>query len=105
MMKMIRTQNKAALAMVYKDFAKQAKLTTEQAEKLNDLMADNVVDSISHITDVLRDGKSREEINALFDARDVAFAEKIQAMLGPEGFSQYQDYTRSLGSHLVAEQL
>jgi RNA polymerase sigma factor (sigma-70 family) len=104
MMKMIRAQNKAALQMAYKDFAKKANLTAEQTEKLSDLLADNAVGCIEPIMEILRDGKTREEVNGLFDARDAAFLEKVQALLGPEGLAQYQDFTRDLVNHATAEQ-
>jgi len=104
MMKMIRAQNKAALQMAYKDFARKAKLTTEQTDQLSDLLADNAVGCIEPITEILRDGKSPEEVNKLFDARDAAFLEKVLALLGPEGFAQYQAYTHNLVSAGTAEQ-
>lgn len=104
MMKAIRDQQKMAMGMVYKDFAKRAKLPTEQANKLGDLLADNIMENITHITEVLREGKSAEERDRLFAAQDLALQEKVNALLGPDGFAQYQEYTRNLASHLTAEQ-
>src|SRR5438093_2296044 len=40
----------------------------------------------------------------LFAGQEVALQEKVNELLGPEGFSQYQDYTRNLVSYLNAEQ-
>jgi RNA polymerase sigma factor (sigma-70 family) len=102
--KLIRDQQKMGMGMIYKDFVKRAELPKEQAEKLNDLLADDVMENIDHTTAVLRDGKSREAMEALFAAQEAVLAGKVQALLGPEEFARYQDFTRNLPSHLTAEQ-
>ena len=56
MWKMIRDQQKTGMASIYKDFAKKLDMPKEQVEKLIDLLADNVMENIDHITAVLRDG-------------------------------------------------
>jgi RNA polymerase sigma factor (sigma-70 family) len=104
MMKMIREQQKTGMSVIYKDFAKRANLTTEQTEKLNDLLADHVMGNIDQITTVLRDGKAGDEMNQVFKAQDDALQEKVQALLGQDAYSQYQDFTRNIGSYLTAEQ-
>ena len=35
---------------------------------------------------------------------EAALQEKVQALLGPDAFAQYQDYTRNLAGHLTADQ-
>ena len=104
MQKLVRDQQKAGLTVIYKDFAKYAKLAPEQAEKLNDLLADNVMENIDRITAVLRDGKTPAQSEQVFAEQEAILLGKVQALLGPDGLAQYQDYTRNLGSHLTAEQ-
>jgi RNA polymerase sigma factor (sigma-70 family) len=104
MMKLIRDQNKVALKQAYQDFAKRANLSSEQSDKLSELLADNVVGSIEHITALLRDAKSPAEVDGLFAGREAALLKEVQALLGSEGLAQYQDYTRNLASHATAEQ-
>ena len=104
MKKLIRDQQKAGMTMMYGAFAREAKLSKEQTEQLNDLLADNVMENIDTITAVLRDGKSPEERDQLFAQHDAALLEKIGALLGAENVSQYEEYTRDLASHLTAEQ-
>lgn len=104
MYKLIRDQQKAGLGMIYKDFAKRANLPAEQGEKLNDLLADNVMENIDRITEVLRDGKSPQEMEQVFAAQEAVLLEKVQTLLGAEGLAQYQDYTKNLASYLTAEQ-
>ena len=104
MYKLIRDQQKAGLGMIYKDFAKKLKLTPEDTGKFSDVLADNIMENIDHITELLRDGSSPERMEQVFAAQDAALSEKVQALLGPESFGQFQEYTRNLGSYLTAEQ-
>lgn len=104
MRKLIRDQQKAGMGMIYKEFAKRAKLPTEQDDKLADLLADDVMDNIDRITEVLRDGKGPAEMEQVFASQETALQEKVKALLGPEGFTAYQDFTKNLASHLTAEQ-
>jgi hypothetical protein len=101
---MLRDQQKMGMSVIYKGLAQQLKLTTEQTDKLNDLLADHIMDNVGNVTAVLRDKSQPEQINALFAAQDAALKDQIQALLGPDGLSQYQDYYRNLLSTLTAEQ-
>ena len=104
MVKAIRAQQKAGMTMIYKDFVKQAKLSDDQAEKLQDMLADHVMDNIDRITAVLREGKSADEMEQVFRQQESALNDKVQSLIGADAFAQYQDYTRNLGSYLTAEQ-
>ncbi len=104
MYKVIRDQQKMGLSMVYKDFTNRVNLPAEQSEKLVNLLADEVMENIDRITEVLRDGKSPAEMNQVFTEQEAALAEKVRTLLGPDGFAQYQEYTKNLASHLTAEQ-
>jgi len=102
--KLLRDQQKMGMSLVYKGFAKNAKLTSEQTDKLNELLADHVMENVDHITTVLRDKPTPEQMNDLFAGQDAALQDKLQALLGPDGQAQYQDYTKNLLSTLTAEQ-
>jgi RNA polymerase sigma factor (sigma-70 family) len=104
MWKLIRDQQKASLTAIYKEFASRMTLPPEQADKLVNLLADDVMENIDHVTAVLREGKTPEQMNQVFAAQEAALLEKVKGLLGPEGESQYQDYTRNLASHLTVEQ-
>lgn len=104
MWKVIRDQQKVGMASIYKDFAKKLKLPEEQTEKLADLLADNVMENIDHITTVLRDGMTPAQMEPIFAGQEAAMLEKIQELLGPEALSQYQEYTKRLASNITAEQ-
>ena len=104
MWKVIRDQQKMGMASIYKDFAKKLDLPKEQADKLVDLLADNVMENIDHITAVLRDGLTPAQMEPIFAGQEAALLEKIQALLGPEALPQYQEYTKRLLSNITAEQ-
>ncbi|HEV2694931.1 MAG TPA: sigma-70 family RNA polymerase sigma factor [Verrucomicrobiae bacterium] len=102
--KALRDQQKMGMSSIYKDFAKRLNLTPEMTGKLNDLLADNVMDNVDLITQVLHDGKSQAEINQIFSAADTTFQGKVQALLGDDAVAQYKDYTQNLLSSLSATQ-
>jgi RNA polymerase sigma factor (sigma-70 family) len=102
--KLLRDQQKLGMTTIYKAFVQRQNLSPELADKFNDLLADHVMDNVDQITEVLRDGKTEEQINQVFAGQDAALQEKLQALIGPDGVSQYREYTRNLGSTLTSEQ-
>ncbi|HWI58535.1 MAG TPA: sigma-70 family RNA polymerase sigma factor, partial [Bacillota bacterium] len=102
--KMLRDQQKMGMGLIYKGLTQRLKLTSEQTGQLNDLLADHIMDNVGHVTTVLRDKPAPEQMNALFAAQETALQEKVQALLGPDGLAQYQDYTKNLLSTLSADQ-
>jgi hypothetical protein len=79
-------------------------LSTNQVEKLNELLADNVMENVERITEVLRDKKSPAQAEEVFAAQEAAVLEKVKELVGPEGLSEYVDYTKNIASYLTAEQ-
>jgi hypothetical protein len=102
--KMLRDQQKMGMSRIYKGLAEKLKLPSEQADKFNDLLADQVMDNVDQITTTLRDKATLEQVNSVFDQQEAALQQKVQALIGPDGLSQYQDYTKNLLSTLTAEQ-
>lgn len=104
MWKVIRDQQKVGMASIYKDFAKKLNLPAEQVEQFNDLLADNVMENIDHVTAVLQDGITPAQMEPVFAGQEAALLEKIESLLGPDGLVDYQEYTRRLASNITAEQ-
>lgn len=102
--KMIRDQQKAGMSMIYKGFAEKAKLTPDQTEKINDLLADHIMQNISNVTAVLHDKPTTYQMTQTFAAQEAALEDKVQALVGPDGLAQYQDYTKNLLSTLSTQQ-
>jgi hypothetical protein len=101
--KTIREHNKMVVSGIYSDLAKRLKLTPEQTGQFNDLLADHGMDNADLVTQALHDGKSQAEVRQIFSASDTAFQGKVQALLGDDALTQYQDYTKNLSSTLFIE--
>jgi RNA polymerase sigma factor (sigma-70 family) len=104
MQRLIRDQQKMGLTAIYRDLSKSAKLSKEQSDKLNDLLADNVMTNLHNVSTVLHDHKTPAEMNQVFADQEAALQQSVQSLLGNEGFDQYQEYNRNLISHLTSEQ-
>jgi len=102
--KAMRDQQRMGMGAIYSDLAKRLELTPEQAGQFKDLLADHVMDSIDLITQSLHDKNTQSEIDRLFSAQNSGLQDKLQALLGPDGAAQYQDYTKNLGSTLTVAQ-
>ncbi len=102
--KVLRDQQKLGMGMIYKGFAKQMNLSKDQTDKLNDLLADGIMENVGQVTTVLRDKPAAEQMNALFATQEATLQEKVQALLGPDGLARYQEYTKNLLSSLTSDQ-
>lgn len=100
----LREQQKLSMGMLYKDFAKKLNLPKEQADKFSELLADDVMENIDHITAVLRDGLTPQQMEPIFAGQEAALLEKVQALLGDEALGQYQEYSKRMISNITAEQ-
>lgn len=104
MHKMLRDQQKLGLSMIYKGFANHANLPEEKIEALNNLLADSVMTNIAHITAILRDGKSPQEMEQILARQEKETNEQVKQLVGEEAFGKFQEYNRHLASYLTAEQ-
>ena len=102
--KLLRDQQKFGMSLIYKGFAQQLKLSPEQTEKLNDLLADHIMKNVGNVTVALRDKLSLEDMDRLFATQDVSLQGQLQDLLGADGAAQYSDYSKNLLSTLTAEQ-
>jgi hypothetical protein len=102
--KLLRDQQKMGMSLIYKGFTKNANLTKDQSDALNNLLADHIMDNVGHVTTVLRDKLTSEQMNQLFSSEDAALRDKVQSLLGADGLAQYDDYTKNLLSTLTADQ-
>ena len=102
--KVLRAAQKAGMGMIYKGFAQQAKLTPEQGEKLNDLLADHIMRNVDNVTTGLREKSSPEQMNAVFASEETTLQQEIGELIGADALAQYQDYTKNLLPTLTAQQ-
>src|SRR5262249_34244625 len=101
--KRVRSQQRDSMEAIYEDFVSSSNLASNQVEQFHDLLADNVMTNVARISSAMREGKNREEMDQVFKEQETALQNGLQALLGPEHFVQYQDYTRSLWSRLTSE--
>lgn len=102
--RLMREQQKAGMNMLYKTFARDANLTPEQAEKLNDILADHIMSNVDNVTLVLRQKMSAEESARLFSAQDSELGAKIQELIGEDGLAKYQLYNQDILGNISAHQ-
>jgi RNA polymerase sigma factor (sigma-70 family) len=102
--KMLRDQQKMGMGIIYKTFAQSVKLNSEQTDKFNDVLADDIMDQVNLVTTALRDKPTPEQLNQLFGDQQAGLQQKLQELLGPDGLTQYQDYNKNLLSTLTADQ-
>ena len=102
--KLLRDQQKLGMSMIYKGFTKTANLTKERTDALNNLLADHIMENVGHVTTILRDKLTSEQMNQLFVSEDAALRDKVQGLLGADGLAQYDDYNKNLLSTLTADQ-
>ena len=99
----VRTQQRDSMEAIYEDFVTSSNLASNQVDQFNDLLADNVMTNVARISSAMREGKNREEMDQVFKEQETALQNGLRALLGPEHFADYQDYTRSLWSRLTSE--
>lgn len=104
MQMLIRKQQKTGMSMIYKNFAKTANLSPENAEKFYDLLADGIMENIENVSTVLKEGKSAEERDQLFAQHERSMEERVKTLLGEEAAGQYRDFTQNLASDLTGVQ-
>jgi len=101
---LLHDQQKFAMGMAYKQLSKDLKLTPDQTEKLNELLADYVMRNVDQITTALRDKPSPEQLNQMFAAENATRDHNIQDTLGADDLAKFQDYSKNLLSNLTVDQ-
>lgn len=102
--KMMREQQKMGMTALYQGFALDAKLTEPQTQKLNDLLADHIMDNVENVTVALREKMGPDQLTQMFGTQEAALNAKVQELVGDEAFEKYQDYSKNLVSTISAKQ-
>ena len=101
---LLHDQQKAGMGAAYKQLAKDLKLTPDQTDKLNNLLADYVMNNIDQVTTALRDKPPADQLNQAFAAENATRDQNIQDLLGADGEAKFQDYSKNLLSNLTVDQ-
>lgn len=102
--KFLRDQQKVGMASMYGPLARQLQLPDEQREALSDALADNIMENVDLITQVLRDQPDAAEMERMFAQLEIDLDNKVKSLLGDEAFAKYEEFTRDLSANLTAEQ-
>ena len=101
---LLHDQQKVGMSMIYKQFTEQMKLTPDQAEKFNNLLADHIMQNVDNVTAALHDKTPPNQLSQIFDGENASLEQNIQGLLGADAAAQYRDYTRNLLGNLTAQQ-
>ena len=102
--KLMRDQQKAGMARIFKNLTKTLNLTPEQTERFNEMLADNIMDGVDRVTEALRDKTTGAELDRIFAGEEGALLQKIQEQFGAEAAAQYKKYNGDLVNTLTVEQ-
>ena len=108
MKKMMRTQQSMGVRMMYGDLAKELGLSSAEADKVIELLADRQMDA-SEKAMASMDGAEKDPAKleqAGKDAQKVMtdYEEKLKAALGPEKMAQLNEFERTLGDRMAMQQ-
>ncbi len=108
MKKMMRTQQSMGVRMIYGDLAKELGLSSGEADKVIELLADRQMDA-SERAMVAMDNAEKDPAKleqAGQDAQKVMtdYEEKLQAALGPEKKAKLDEYERGIGDRMAMQQ-
>jgi RNA polymerase sigma factor (sigma-70 family) len=101
---LLHDQQKVGMGMIYKQFATQLKLTPDQTEKFNDLLADYVMQNVDQVTTALRDKPAPDQLSQIFAGQTATLDQNIQSLLGDDALAQYRDYSKNLLGNITADQ-
>ncbi len=101
MRKMIAAQQAMALRGFYADFVKQAHLTPDEADKFFQLLGDRQSALMDSSANMMSGGKL--DMDAVTAATNTANA-ALKDLLGPDRFSAYQEYEKTLGDRIQVQQ-
>jgi gas vesicle protein len=95
---MMRAQQKLMMNSMYGGLAKELNLTTEQNEKLTELLLDQQMKALDGFT---KEGATNAGAPAnSFSETQKQSDESIKALLGEEKFAQYQEYKKTVGERM-----
>ena len=108
MKKMMRTQQSMGIRMMYGDLAKELGLSSAEADKVMELLADRQMDASAKAMAAM-DGAEKDPAKTEQAGREAQqvvtdYEEKLTAALGPEKKAKLDHYERTLGDRMAMQQ-
>jgi hypothetical protein len=108
MREMMRSQQKAAINMMYGGLFKEINLSPEEKEKLTGILTETQMKSVENAKGLFggtKEGEPPEDATKLLaDAKKQSDAE-IKALLGDERYAQFTEYQKNIGERMQLDQL
>jgi len=105
MRKMMESQQKASLEMMYDPLLKELGLTPEQSAELKRILLDRQMKSVGQAGELMNAAATnRTELQREMAEMNQAREEEIKTLLGEENYAQYQEYNQTLGERMALNQ-
>ncbi len=101
---LMHDQQKMGMAAIYKSLATELKLTPDQTEKFNNLLADHIMQDVDYVTTALHDKTSVDQMTRLFADDNASLEQSVKDLLGADAANQYKDYTQNLLGNISSQQ-
>lgn len=105
MRKVMAQQQQMALNMMYAPMYKKLGLTEEETEELKKLLLEQQMSHIEQSTALMDQGiTNKTAIAEKLATEKAARDEQIKALLGEDRFTEYEDYTQTMGERMMLNQ-
>jgi hypothetical protein len=107
MREMMRSQQKAAINLMYGGLLKEMKLSPEEKEKLMGILTEAQMKNIEYAQGIFgepKEGETQDTQKLLEEAKKQSDAE-IKALLGEERFAQFSDYQKNLNERMELDRI
>ena len=98
-----RDQQKRLSQMFQGNLIDYVDLTAEQIEQFHDLQADHALATFANAIEMLRDGKSADEMRRTFAELHTALLAQVQLQFGADRARQFADYLQAIDSHIASQ--
>ncbi len=105
MREMMREQQKVAINMMYAGLFKDLKMSSEEKDKLKDILTEAQMKSIESAQGMLGSKESTGDTQSRFQEGKKEADAQIKALLGDERYAYYEDYQKNLGERMQMDQL
>ena len=107
MKKMVRSQQRATLDMMYSGLFKQLRLSPDRQTALTDVMLDAQMHQVENAGSLLdgAEGTDPAKARLAMEESKKSTDARIKELLGDEHFAEYQDYQQNIGERMQVSQL
>jgi hypothetical protein len=108
MRELVRSQQQAAINMMYGGLFKEMNLSPEEKEKLVGILTETQMKSVEHAKGLFggtKEGEAASDSTRLLEETRKQSEAEIKALLGEERYARYSDYQKNIGERMQIDQL